>query len=431
MDAHDGLLIPAAQKLYSALVNLEKFSRHNDFFDNIASLDSFLSEYRNVTFVLQKSLAHTDYLQTYEKLREKYLLGNIGKWFKDKRNEVLKEHPFPLVKIIEVTIYDSANPTKLTTKQFSAEDDQDYSSLIEDIHGLLKFWPLAEVPFSIEYIYKETDSEDNLFEKLFAGIEMMLNFFTAIDTEINDESKVFKDLKTKIMSLNIHKLNVTDLFIEDLVYYRSSDSIEHGWRIELRGPDIKVPLLKIPGMEITLQEYGINLNTTSLHACFLKILHFHTFLYAMQHHIIPTIFFVYSDLQVGITSFESSLRSTVYRKINEVAKRVSNEDIVAIFIVHECWAYPNTPELLYKNYKERIATEHPISTFAGHMIDVDLNCYSYYLEESKIQSKPYVLRIINETKKLTNPPILMLPIYHALAKKKPYIDGEEHNQSRD
>lgn len=137
MDAHDGLLIPAAQKLYSALVNLEKFSRHNDFFDNIASLNSFLSEYRNVTFVLQKSLAHTDYLQTYEKLREKYLLGNIGKWFKGKRNEVLKEHPFPLVKIIEVTIYDSANPTKLTTKQFSAEDDQDYSSLIEDIHGLL------------------------------------------------------------------------------------------------------------------------------------------------------------------------------------------------------------------------------------------------------------------------------------------------------
>lgn len=86
MISHDGLLAPAAQKLYSAFVNLEKFSRHNDFFDNVASLDSFLSEYRNVTFVLQKSLTHANQSETYERLRDKFLLGEIGKWLKDKRN---------------------------------------------------------------------------------------------------------------------------------------------------------------------------------------------------------------------------------------------------------------------------------------------------------------------------------------------------------
>lgn len=55
MATNDNLLVPAAQKLYSALSSLERFSKHNDFFDNISSLDSFLSEYRNVTFYGHKN----------------------------------------------------------------------------------------------------------------------------------------------------------------------------------------------------------------------------------------------------------------------------------------------------------------------------------------------------------------------------------------
>lgn len=38
MATNDNLLVPAAQKLYSALSSLERFSKHNDFFDNISSL---------------------------------------------------------------------------------------------------------------------------------------------------------------------------------------------------------------------------------------------------------------------------------------------------------------------------------------------------------------------------------------------------------
>lgn len=384
MSINDNLLIPAAQKLYSALVNLEKFSRHNDFFDNVASLDSFLSEYRNVTFVIQKSLAHTEHIETYQKLRDKYLSGELGKWFINKRNEVLKEHPFELVKVVEVTIYDSSKPTKLTTKLFSAENDEDYTTLLEDIHKFLKVLPMGEISFSIEYIYKEKASEENLFDKLFEGIEMMLNFFTALSEEINDESKVFSNLMTKIKELNIYRLKTSDLFVEDLVYYRSSDKIEHGSRIELRLPDIKIPLIKIPGMNLSLQQYGINIATTKLHEAFLKILYFHIFIYIQQHHhIMPTIFIVYSDMGLRMHSFDSSIRATVYRKINETAKRIGSEDIIAIFVIHECWTYPNKPEIFYKNYEERVATENPISTFAAHMIDADSDCYSYHFEESK------------------------------------------------
>lgn len=423
MSANDNILIPAAQKLYSALVNLEKFSRHNDFFDNVASLDSFLSEYRNVTFVLQKSLAHANQSESYERLRDKFLLGNIGKWLKDKRNEVTKEHPFQLVKLVDITIYDSVEPTKLTTKQFTAEDDEDYSTIIEKIHEFLKVLPRRETSFSIEYIYKEKGTDDNLFDKLFIGIEMMLNFFKALREEINDQSKVFQDIMEKISNLKILHLNTKDIFVEDLVYYKSSDKIEHGWRVELRMPDIKFPLDKMPGVDFSLQGYGLDVEVNETHELFLKILHFYIFLFIHQRHIMTTIFIVHHDMQANILSFDASIRSTFYRKIKDISEKIKNDrDIISIFIIHECWSYPYKPEILYKNYEERVATENPISTFAGHMINENLEIYSYHFEEEKLKSHEYIINTINETAKmkLTTPPIFMTPIFNAFNSRKSY-----------
>lgn len=88
------LLYPAFQKFYSALNSLNRFSKEKNFFDNISSLDTFFSEFRNVTFVLQKSLANTQYISVYEKNRDKYL--SEFRWFVEKRNEITKEHPFRL-----------------------------------------------------------------------------------------------------------------------------------------------------------------------------------------------------------------------------------------------------------------------------------------------------------------------------------------------
>lgn len=51
------------------------------------------------------------------------------------------------------------------------------------------------------------------------------------------------------------------------------------------------------------------------------------------------------------------------------------------------------------------------------MIDADRNCYSYLLEESKIESWEYVIDTVYETKQLENPPIFMLPIYQTFVKR--------------
>ena len=122
MNSEQDLLYPAFQKFYSALSSLERFRKEKSFFENISSLDTFFSEFRNVTFVLQKSLAHTGYMSLYEKLRNKYL--SELKWFVENRNETTKEHPFELVKKIEITAYMPWGSFEILEKQFSVNDDQ-------------------------------------------------------------------------------------------------------------------------------------------------------------------------------------------------------------------------------------------------------------------------------------------------------------------
>ena len=49
------ILAPALQKFYSALKSLDEFGRYGNFFDDVSNLDKFFSEFRNITFVIQKT----------------------------------------------------------------------------------------------------------------------------------------------------------------------------------------------------------------------------------------------------------------------------------------------------------------------------------------------------------------------------------------
>ena len=78
-----GLLYPAYQKFYSAISCLERFNKEQDFFENISCLDTFFSEYRSITLVMQKSLAHTPYIDTYKMFTEKVIGALIRSFLKN------------------------------------------------------------------------------------------------------------------------------------------------------------------------------------------------------------------------------------------------------------------------------------------------------------------------------------------------------------
>lgn len=386
MKTNDNLLAPAAQKFYSALKSLERFDKCNDFFDNVSSLDNFLSEYRNVTFVLQKSFSNAGLLSIYEEFRNKYLNDKLSKWFVDKRNEVLKEQPFPLQKTIVATIYEGVTYSILVSRHFSAEDDATYESIIKSLRNYLRNYSSIEIYFSVEFLYNEIETDENVFDKLFQGISKMYNFIMALNDRINDNGTLFHDIIDKINNLILLKANKSDLFIDDYVYYADVDEFERGSRFYIRLPETRIALSNIINNDIPW-----NVKDKS-HHLFLYITSLHAQIYVMQRHrVMPTFFILYKDDTILIDSFDASLRTTFYRKINEVAERILAEsgNIKSVIFVHEMWSY-SSMNVLKKKYNDRVSTENPISLLACHMVDESIKSKSYYFEESKIDSKEYV-----------------------------------------
>lgn len=118
-------LLPALQKFYNALRHLEQFSLESSFFDNIGALDVFLSEFRSVTFVLQKSLGGNQD-PVYQKNLSEYFLRDVrvAEWLNEQRTNVVHKHPFNLKKILRVFIYAWGNAFEFKRFDQTIEDEK-------------------------------------------------------------------------------------------------------------------------------------------------------------------------------------------------------------------------------------------------------------------------------------------------------------------
>lgn len=345
------LLLPAYQKLYSALQSIERFNKGQDLFDNIACIDNFLSEFRNVTFVLQKSLADTDYLSVYKNLREQYLNNPHCSWLKEKRNEIQKEKPFSLEKQLILRIYLPYSTGVFPTECFTIEDEVDYSSLIDMVKRVISNIPALEVFFSTEFIYKEVGKEVNLFETIDRGIESLQSMLFALDEEIGEApSKERKTLLDKIDKLLFHKMPKEAWFVDDYVFYREDGYFEKGQRYEMITPHstgIKCSdfcnILKMDMTDDFIQD------------TFEVFKRLHIVHYAMQKSLMPTVLVLNNDGILSMTMYHASIKTTTYRKIHELASEIKkNANIVAVFLVGEMIYYDNL-NMLNQDYRYRIA----------------------------------------------------------------------------
>lgn len=143
-----GLMYPAYQKYYSAMCNLNSFSVDNNFFDNISNLDNFFSEYRSVTLVMQKSLAHTQ----YEKLYQEKSKGIWDKFFNEQRVKVIHTHPVEFVKKIDITVYYPNKGITVLSQNFSVENDVPFFNLVDSLKEYFKELHMIEIFFSARCI---------------------------------------------------------------------------------------------------------------------------------------------------------------------------------------------------------------------------------------------------------------------------------------
>ena len=350
----EDLLLPVYQKLYAALASLERFGKGQDLYDNIACIDSFLSEYRNVTFVLQKSLAHTGYISLYENLRDKYLKNDQCYWLVKKRNEVLKERPFALEKKLILTIYLRHTAGVFHSESYTIEDEVDYESLIESVKTIISNISAIEVFFSVEFVYKEIASDINLFDSVNYGIEALLSLIAELDKEIGYEvSPMRKTVQNKIEKLLFHRTPKDTWFIDDYVYYRENNIFEKGERLELVTP------LKIG---VKYQDFckllHIEKKGDFIRETFEAFKKMHIISFFKQKKIMPTFLILSGDGVLSMLMYDASIKTTTYRKINEIAAEIrAGANIAAVFYVGEM-IYYNDINLLNLDYRHRTKHMH-------------------------------------------------------------------------
>lgn len=347
-------MIPALQKFYNALRHLAQFSTENSFFDNVGSIDVFLSEYRSTTFVLQKSIGGPDN-PIYKKNLENILLKDkeVTKWLNDNRVIVIHDHPFKLKKILRITVYDSADAVIFKQYEQTIECDEPIGNYLEEVRNTFKVIIIPDVYFSVHYLYVdgEDSKERNIFDFIENGVVTMWQFLHAMKKDLNDESKVSNDLMHEIDVMIQHIPHRWMLDALDYCYYRTTNTFERGESFTLSMPDIHIPV-----DSFMKQIKQLTPTDMDFYEAFIYL---HSFIYIKQnHHLLSTFFLEYEDNTYQMITFSASLRTTMYRYINRVSEIVSGNDIVNVYLVTETVGYQGIdysrlPEFLQLNYEER------------------------------------------------------------------------------
>lgn len=409
-----GLMYPAYHRFYGALQNLDKFSKDKELIDNIVSLDDFFSAFRSTSFVLQCSLAHTEFFPIYEELCEKYLKSNsVCRWMVETRNEIEKQHPIDLQKEIFVTVYSPVSATILHSEVFSVSNDVEYGSIVESLKDYLIRLNFVEVHFSLEFRYKKADDDVNLFEDIRAAISIMRDFLVAVDGRIGSTTDLCEDLKTKIDEL-IVKLSIPEvLFIEDYVFYCDGSRFERGELVLPQLPEEPVSVIEM------LRRYGAKYPSTDPKE-FMKIMaRLHLLIYKKQgNHLMPAIFVVYANGTCRVISFDATLRTTAYRKINEIAARVIPDNIKYITLIHEAYMYNDT-SVRYLPYDKRINRSKGVAIMV-HQVGDGFVPRIMEFDTAKIDDPQYIDDILKNRFdiKFTIEGSILYPIYLAIKEKR-------------
>lgn len=405
MNNSRGLLYPAMHKFYSALNSLEKFEKGTNFFDNISYLDNFFSEYRNITFVLQKSIANTLFMSNYEKLRDQYLVNNVGKWFIEKRNEILKQQPFNLEKRIVISIYSGQNPISLPELIYNIDNDVEISSIVESLRKTFMSSGQLEVMFSAEFLFFEYGHSEDLYENLILGINQMKLFLSDMKKAINEDCRLSDELECKIEKMNFYRVPKDMLFVDDYVFYCKKEYFRKASRVVLQsGPgETRVPIE--------------NLNKIYPNGdLFSKFELMHIVIFQMVKSLLPTCLILYNDDTFELITFGFSIKTTVYRKFNEIAKRIEADKIVNVLFVTEMYIY-DLDDINNLDSRERVE-QAKSEILAFYMVNNHLAIKSRAYDTMQIDDFKYIASIMRSKSNEQDLPRYLYPVLQEFTRLK-------------
>ena len=173
-----------------------------------------------------------------------------------------------------------------------------------------------------------------------------------MDKEIGNEvSPMPKTVQNKIEKLLFHRIPKDTWFIDDYVYYRENNIFEKGERLELVTP-FKIGVKYIDFCKLLhIEKKGDFIQETF--EAFKKM---HIISFSKQKKIMPTFLILSGDGVLSMLMYDASIKTTTYRKINEIAAEIrAGANIAAVFYVGEM-IYYNDINLLNLDYRHR--TKH-------------------------------------------------------------------------
>ena len=402
-----GLLYPAYQKFYSAICSLERFNKDQDFFENIASLDAFFSEYRSITLVMQKSLAHTSYIDIY---KEKVATGCFDPWINTQRVKSVHTHPVEFSKIIDITIYYPNREFTILSESYSVDNDVQLSTLNDSLKEVFSRINPIEVFFSASYSFPEKDTGEDVLKKALLGIETMQIFMDEMYTAVGENCSICEQLREKISHSHILHTQTDFLTVDDYVYYPIKDEFERGGRLigSLGGSMIhsRSPLKMMNHFRsVTEDDY------------FQKFVIMHILIGATD--LMPTFMLVYQDKTFQLITFHADIKTTFYRKINEIAEIVMSDDVLEVFYMMTYVMCDYSEENIVKSSKERLSLgKEEFLTFMK--VDSNLNEEEYVFDEAILRDHEKLANRLlkGSNKKLNMGADNMMPIVSAFRKKR-------------
>jgi hypothetical protein len=350
-DTKDCLVYPTLQKFYNALSNLESINPNNYIFEIIPNIDAFFQEFRNITFVMQKSFNTSELKAFYETKREAYLISDEMKWFDNARVETVHRNPFMLEKAISLKTYVAADNFDELKTLLTIDRDKNFADLLSEVSSILeeRYRNWFEVFFSISVLFIENGKEIDIFEKIIEGTKVMWNFVSDVCNDYPCSCDKCNNLKTKIVkALNKIQFNKAMRFTQDCYYnagkIQTGNLINFSLRIEdkvYNKNDMRFDLAENPVFEKECCDNDIRLlqKWASNHIVTAKMQLELT--KKNEPMIYADFLLVYEDNTAEMVGFfGGTVKTTYYRIINEVAKRANNEKIRAVLYVCEFVHYP-------------------------------------------------------------------------------------------
>ena len=402
-----GLLYPAYQKFYSAISCLERFRKEQDFFENISCLDTFFSEYRSITLVMQKSLAHTPYIDTYKSL---VATGCLDPWLNTQRVKSVHTHPVEFTKKVDIIIYFPDRGIDLLSESFSVEDDVPLSSLEAALKAVFARIDPVEVFFSAACSFPEKETGADVLQKAMSGLFSMRDFMDKMHTAIGEDCHLCNQLREKISHSSILHMPMDFLTIDDYVYYPIKDEFERGGRLaSMLGSSIAPPRTPLKSMS----QFG----SVDDDDYFQKFAVMHITLGTTD--LMPTFMVVYKDSTFQLITFHADIKTTFYRKINEVASIVMSEDVQAVYCMMTYVVCDHTEENMQRSSKERMTLgNEEFLTFMK--VDAELNEEEYFFDAAVLGNREQLARHVlkGPSKKLDLGATNMMPIISAFKTKR-------------